>query len=284
MNVAMQIAPSEAPGFRPKPGLGLHNFNCIAQRGFGDGHNSYAHSMAWFEGKLYVGTTRSNLCMIRVQSAYANVPFKTWPIESPDTTEGLYTLDRRAQIWAYDPEPGTWEMVYRAPLVESNTGGEPVSRDIGYRSMQVFQGESDAKPALYVAAWASGRAPGGHIMRTYDGRTFERVSRYGILEHQADRIFFSPTAQAAINRTAGADGSQQNTAGLPLVFESRDITSQRWVAASEPGFGDRGNLGIFSLYADGNLLYAGTFNLSGFQIWASECRGNPPYRWPDAGP
>jgi hypothetical protein len=289
MNVAMQIAPPETRGLQPRPGLGMHNFKCIAQGGFGDGHNSYAHSMAWFEGKLYVGTTRSNLCMIRVQSAYKNVPLKTWPIESPDTTEGLYTLDRRAQIWAYDPLAGTWEMVHRAPLVESNAGGEPVSREIGYRSMQVFQAESDPKPALYVAAWASGRAPGGHIMRTYDGRTFERASRYGILKHHvqatrcltafAGRVFFSPTSQPAVNRTGGEDGSQQNTAGLPLVFESRDITTQKWVAASKPGFGDRGNLGIFSLYSDGKRLYAGTFNLNGFQIWASECLGNPPYRW-----
>src|SRR4029450_10151438 len=119
-----------------RPGLSREHFKCIAQGGFGDGHNSYAHSMAWFEGKLYVGTTRSNLCMVRVQSAYKEAAFKTWPIESPDTTEGLYTLDRRAQIWAYDPQASTWEMVHRAPLVESNAGGELVSREIGYRSMQ----------------------------------------------------------------------------------------------------------------------------------------------------
>jgi hypothetical protein len=267
----------------------MRNFKCIAEGGFGDGHNSYAHSMAWFNGKLYVGTTRSNLCMIRVQSAYRNVPMVMWPIESPDTTEGLYTLDRRAQIWAYDPAVGTWEMVHRAPLVESIAGGQPVSREIGYRSMQVFQGESDPKPALYVAAWASSRAPGGHIMRTYDGRTFERVSPYGIFDHRvqatrcltvfAGRFFLSPTAQPFADRPGGEDGSQQNTAGLPLVFETRDIAGGKWVAASSPGFGDPENLGIFSLATDGNRLYAGTFNLSGFQVWASECRGNPPYRW-----
>jgi hypothetical protein len=245
--------------------------------------------MAWFDGKLYVGTTRSNLCMLRVQSAYKNVPLATWPIESPDTTEGLYTLDRRAQIWAYDPVAGTWEMVHRAPLVEGNVRGEPVSREIGYRSMQVFQGEADPKPALYVAAWASGRAPGGHILRTYDGRVFERVSRYGILEQHvqatrcltafAGRIFFSPTAQRASARAGGEDGSQQNTGGLPVVFETRDVAGGKWIAASEPGCGDPGNLAIFSLVSDGNRLYAGTFNLSGLQVWASECKGTPPYRW-----
>ena len=171
MNVAMQIAPPETRGLQPKPGLGMHNFKCIAQGGFGDGHNSYAHSMAWFEGKLYVGTTRSNLCMIRVQSAYKNVPLKTWPIESPDTTEGLYTLDRRAQIWAYDPLAGTWEMVHRAPLVESNAGGEPVSREIGYRSMQVFQAEIRSKACTVCGGMGvrarSRRAHHAYIRRSY---------------------------------------------------------------------------------------------------------------------
>jgi len=290
MSLTLQMPSTRRPGFEPKPGLAPQNFRRIAEGGFGDGHNSYAHSMAWFEGKLYLGTTRSNLCMIRVQSSYKNLPMETWPIESPDTTEGLYTLDRRAQIWAYDPAGSTWEMVHRAPLVESNVvGGEPVSREIGYRSMQVFQGESDPKPALYIAAWASGRAPGGHIMRTYDGRVFERVSRYGIIEQHCQatrslaafggRMFFSPTAQRAVDRKGGEDGSQQNTGGLPVVFESRDVASDKWTPASEPGFGDPGNLGIFSLFADDKRLYAGTFNLSGLQVWATECEGNPPYQW-----
>jgi hypothetical protein len=280
---ATKIRAADGREFQPNPGLGMREFKCIAKGGFGDGHNSYAHSMTWFEGKLYVGTTRSNLCMVRVQSAYQNIPIQTWPIESPDTIDGLYSLDRRAQIWAYDPAANTWEMVHRAPLVKGNVGGERVSREIGYRSMLVFQGEADAKPALYVAAWASGRAPGGHILRSYDGRKFERISRYGILHERvgatrclasfAGRIFFSPTAKR------GTEGGQQNTAGLPLVFESRDPAAQEWVQAGESGFGDPGNLGIFSLIADERRLYAGTFNLSGLQVWASECRGKPPYQW-----
>jgi len=284
----MEIPVVDAPGFRANPGLRLQDFKRIAQGGFGDGHNSFAHSMAWFDGKLYVGTTRSNLCMIRVQSAYHNIPVHTWPIESPDTADGLYTLDRRAQIWCYDPVADTWELVHRAPLVEGSLG-ELVSREIGYRAMQVFQSKTDPKPALYVSTWASGRAPGGHIIRTYDGHAFERVSRYGILEQRvgatrclisfAGRIFFSPTAQSAAERQAGEDGSQCNTGGLPVIFESREVAGDRWAAASEPGFGDPGNLAIFSLATDENRLYAGTFNLAGLQVWASECQGSPPYKW-----
>jgi hypothetical protein len=283
MTLAMEMTKARPPMFRPVRGLSAHDFKCVAQGGMGDGHNNYAHSMRWFEGKLYLGTTRQNLCMLKLQSAYGSAPMSTWPIECPDNMDDLYKLDRRAQIWAYDPVPGTWEMVHRAPLVEGNVNNEPVAREIGYRSMQIFQGESDPKPALYVAAWASGRAPGGHIIRTYDGRTFERVSRYGILEQRvaatrsltafAGRFFFSPTARR------GTDGGQQNTAGLPLVYETRDVAGEKWVEVSEPGFGDAGNLGIFSLIADDNRLYAGTFNLDGLQVWASDCRGQPPYKW-----
>jgi hypothetical protein len=282
----MSLAPDttdEWPAFRPLRGLSAEDFKCVAAGGFGDGHNNYAHSMCWFEGKLYVGTTRQNLCMMRLQAVFEKMPLHVWPVECPDNMDDLYKLDRRAQIWAYDPAAGTWEMVHRAPEVEGNVNGEPVSREIGYRAMQVFRSPSDPKPALYVAAWASGRAPGGHIMRSYDGRVFERVTSYGLLKQRvagtrcltafAGRFFFSPTAQR------GTDGGQANTAGLPLVYETDDIAGDNWVPANEPGFGDAGNLGIFTLFADADRLYAGTFNLAGCQVWASDCAGRPPYRW-----
>jgi hypothetical protein len=267
----------------PLRGLSVDDFRRVGRGGLADGHNNYAHSMAWFKGKLYLGTTRSNLCMLKLQSAFEGLPLSVWPVECPDSLDGLYRLDRRSQIWAFDPATGEWEMVFRAPLVDAVAGGGQVPREIGYRSMSVFQADSDPEPALYIAAWAPGRAPGGLILRTYDGRDFQQVSRYGILDVPVsatrsltalgDRMYFAPTARR------GTDGSQQNNAGVPLVFESRDPSSDQWVAVSEPGFGDDGNVGIFSLAAMGDQLYAGTFNLAGFQLWASDCRGRPPYRW-----
>ena len=35
----------------------------IAANGFGDARNSYVWSMAWFKGRLYVGTARSAMCV-----------------------------------------------------------------------------------------------------------------------------------------------------------------------------------------------------------------------------
>lgn len=266
----------------PPPGLRAESFRQIARGGFGDGHNSYAHSMAWFRGKLYVGTTRSNMCMLRLQSAYKDAPLLVWPVDCPVSLDELYKIDRRAQIWCHDPDTGTWDMVFRAPIVEGIDGGK-VPREIGYRAMVVFQSPADSEPALYVSAWAPGRAPGGLILRSQDGAEFRPVTEYGILERPVsatrsltvlrDRIYFSPTAQR------GSDGSQQNTAGLPLVFESHDPGGGKWLPVNEPGFGDAGNLGIFTLTAHNDRLYAGTFNLAGYQVWASDCRGNPPYSW-----
>jgi hypothetical protein len=238
--------------------------------------------MVWFGGKLYVGTTRSNLCMLKLQSNYAEMPLEVWPVDCPKTLNELYQLDRRAQIWCYDPATGAWDMVHRAPVVPG-LDGKDVPREIGYRAMVEFQGASDPAPALYVSAWAPGRAPGGLILRSFDGVEFERVTEYGIIDPPISatrsltqfkgKLYFAPTARR------GTDGSQQNTANLPVVFESNDPESGRWVAANEFGFGEPGNIGIFTLCACGDQLYAGTFNLEGLQVWASNCEGEPPYRW-----
>lgn len=270
------------PDPAPRPGLRRQDFTRIGQGGLGDGHNNYAHSMAWFRGKVYLGTTRSNMCMLRFQSAYAQLPLAVWPVECPETMDGLYRLDRRPQIWSYDPLTGLWEMVLRAPMVEG-MDGRPVPREIGYRSMELFQAEDDADPALYISTWAPGRAPGGLILKTADGRSFEPVTRYGVVDPPFSttrsltafrgRLHFAPTARR------GTDGAQQNSAGLPLIFASARPGADDWQAANEPGFGDPGNHGIFSLAVAGDRLYAGTLNLEGLQVWATEGEGPLPYRW-----
>ncbi len=279
------LAPDTMPctvDHAPPRGLNRRDFHKIAHGGLGDGHNNYAHSMTWFRGKLYIGTTRSNLCSLKLQSAYSHLPFQIWPVECPDNLDDLYRLDRRAQIWCFDPASGRWAMVFRAPLVDGKDGGQ-VPREFGYRAMVVFKGDSDPAPALYISAWAPGRAPGGLILRSYDGIEFLPVTDYGILEPPISttrclaafkgRLFFSPTARR------GSDGGQQNTAGLPRIFETHDPAAKVWTPVNRPGFGEPGNLGIFTMCSLDDQFYAGTFNLSGFEIWASDCEGQPPYRW-----
>lgn len=267
----------------PRPGLSLRDFVRVGYGGLGDGHNSFAHAMAWFRGRLYVGTTRSNLCMLRVQSSYADTPLKVWPVDCPDTMDGLYKLDRRPQIWCFDPDTGVWEKVYHAPMVEGLDGAE-VPREIGYRSMIVFKGSETGEPALYVSTWAPGRAPGGLLLRSVDGRSFEAITPYGVLDPPFSttrsltefrgRVHFAPTAQR------GQWGGQQNVA-RPQIYASETPEAGDWEPVNVPGFDDAGNLGIFSLAVANDTLYAGTLNLDGLQIWATDgaSAGDGLYKW-----
>lgn len=272
--------------FDPAPlrGLALPDFRRVCENGFGDGHNSFPHCAAWFRNRFYVGITRSNFQMLKVQKIFRDLPVGAWPVEGPDDREGLYRLDRHGQIWSYDPLTVRWDRVLRAPLVRG-TEGDDVARETGYRAAAVFQAESDSDPALYVATWAVSRSPGALLLRSRDGVEFEPVSAYGILEGLpvtatrvlvpfGDRLFTSPTG------TRGFDVNFViNVSGVPVVYETRDPSRGKWVAASAPGFGEGTNAGVFMLCPFNGQLYAGTVNNTGLQVWRSDCTGDPPYRW-----
>lgn len=256
----------------PARGLARGDFARIAEGGLGDGHNSFAHSMAWFRNKLYLGTTRSNLCMLRVQTSYMDTPFDVWPVDCPTTMDGLYTLDRRAQIWCHDPATGSWEMLLQSPMIDG-LDGRPVPRDIGYRSMLVYQAPGDDAPALYGSTWAPGRGPGGLILRCTDGRTFDPVTPFGVTDPPMQttrnltafrgRMHFAPTAQR------GQSGGQQNSTRPQALAAANPEIGPR-VEVNPPGFDDPGNLGIFTLAVANDTLYAGTLKLAGLQIWATD--------------
>src|SRR5437762_275703 len=89
--------------------LHASNFRQVSSQGFGDPYNAYAHTMAWFQGKLYVGTTRANLCLRR---ANYPPPLEPWPVKCP---ADVYDLDLRAQIWSYAPKNETWKRSFISP-------------------------------------------------------------------------------------------------------------------------------------------------------------------------
>lgn len=269
----------------PSPGLGLADFRLVNQNGFGDGHNSFAHAVYWFHDHLYVGTTRSNFHMIKIQKIFRNMQVFLWPVEGPDDEEGLYDqLDRRAQVWRYDPRRDRWEEVMRAPMVMGSKGVE-VPRETGFRSMTIFQGKSDPVPALYTATWAVSRAPGARLLRSWDGLEFQPASPVGIIDGlpvTATRVLM-PFRGKLFTAPTGTRGYGQkfaiNVSGISMVFETDDPASGIWRSACEHGFGDPANLGIFTLAVFNEQLYAGTFNNNGFQVWRSACKGRPPYKW-----
>ena len=208
--------------------------------------------MAWYDGCLYVGTTRSNFQMLRVQATFKDMPIHLWPVNGPDDAEGLYReLDRRAQIWRYTPNDGVWDEVWRSPIVIGSEG-DPVARDTGLRAMAVLHGASDRRTALYVATWAVSRSPGALLLRSFDGRYFEPITPYGIIDGLPitatrvlvpfkDKLYTSPT---------GVRGHSVkfmiNVSGYPVIFENPDPSGRgKWVQISESGFGEPGNLAYF---------------------------------------
>ena len=258
----------------PTRGLAHTDFRQVAKNGFGDQHNAYPHSMELFDGKLYVGTSRSNMCMLRVSKMKTRI--KHWPVQCPDD---LYDLDMRAQIHRLDFDSGRWREVSRAPFIDGNPDPR-IPREMSYRCMVVFQGESDEVPALYCGTYASARGDGAYILRSSDGENFLptlRPESFGgsvitvrFLVAFKGRLFTSP---------AGVAGGNPNAAFRAVIYETRDPMRQPWVATSELGFGDPGNVSVLEMAAFGDHLYAGTLNYEGYQVWRTRAEGNPPYKW-----
>lgn len=258
----------------PRRGLSRCDFSPIGVAGLGDPWNAYPQSVEWFRDRLFVGTTRANLCMLRVSKVQTRL--RNWPIECP---ESLYDLDMRAQIHTFNPQDQTWDEVFRSPMMEANDGSA-IPRDMGYRCMTLFQGRSDTEPCLYVGTYASAKGRGSNILRSVDGVSFapipkpsgfgEFVTTLRLLVPFKGRLFTSPTGRA---------GGNPNAAFSTIVYETDDPLGGDWIAVSEPGFGDEENISIFEMAAFGDHLYAGTANFKGFQVWRTDAEGAPPYRW-----
>jgi hypothetical protein len=283
------IQSGPAPRFQTVPGLpaaGLarKDFRKASVNGFGDGSNSYAHSMIWFEGHVYVGTSRATMALLGAgdKGGMKDVNLDIWPVEMPWRvySREFELYQARAEIWRMNPAEGVWRRVFQAPMVRG-VDATLMSRDLGYRAMCVFQGESDPKPCLYVSTWSRSRGLGLQIMRSLDGERFEVVGPHGLAGLDATstrslvpfkgRLFTSPT---------GATGGRQNASGIAAIYESRDPAGGSWVQANSRGFGDPRNLGVFEIIATETHLYAGTANLAaGYQLWRTRAEGNPPYAW-----
>ena len=256
-----------------QPGLRKSDFKLVASGGFGDGCNSYTHSMAWFRDRLYVTTMRNNFALMRARLA---IGLHTWPVETPLDP---YDLDMRAEIWAYEPRSGMWERVVKSPMI-IGSHGRSIARDISYRSIAVHQGPNEARSALYVGTWCPARGPGPLILRTEDGRHFEPTCEPGLVGLPVTTIRALVSFKGRLYTTpAGSRGGNTNVSGHAIVYESRNPAAGRWIPVSDYGFGDLENKSLHEMCAFGDHLYVGTFNNNGFQLWRSDCEGTPPYRW-----
>ncbi len=254
------------------------DFRLTCESGFGDGWNSYAHSMAWFEGRLYVGTTRATMPGMKLLHPPPDI--SPWPVESPDN---VYDIDRRVQIWRYTPEIDHWEMMFRAPEVPGRTIKRLVPRYVGMRGMTVFQGPSDAKPCLYVSTWAPVQAEPPDILRSEDGVNFTIVKRppwdtsvrsFRTLQVFKGRVHTTPTGSNVGGKAQECVGSEA------IIYCSDDLPTGIWKASNPESFGNPQNLTVFEMGVFNGHLYAGTVNpYTGFELWKTNGDGGPPYKW-----
>ncbi|MDD3762278.1 MAG: hypothetical protein PHP86_03180 [Nevskiales bacterium] len=257
-------------------GLDAADFRLTCTNGFGDGWNHYAHSMAWFEGRIFVGTTRGTMAMNKW-----NVPrpeMRPWPVDSP---EYIYDVPRQAEIWCYTPDRDRWHRAYQAPLV-TGRNKQLVPRYIGFRGMTVFQGASDHKPCLYVSTWAPALAEPPEILRSEDGVHFEPVPRppfpptvrsFRTLQVFGGRVHTTPTSS-----TAGARRASDSIGSEATIYATDDLQSANWRPVCDEGFGQADNVTVFEMHVFDGHLYAATVNRNGLELWKTP-GGEVPYRW-----
>lgn len=264
-----------------EPGRPLFSWEFVetAPQGFGDRQNSGTWSMKWWRGKLYVGTVRAWFCF---SQAWFNKmsPLVPYPPIDPDFDCAPDPLDLplQAEIWRYTPETKTWERVYQAPNDVELPGhpGRYMGRDMGYRSMAVFQ-EPDGTEALYVggttpyALWPGFPPP--RILRSTDGITFEPIPQ-------------------ATGTVLGDLGQDQSTFRSMEVYKGRlyvingKIQGQGPVLEAENPAGGNDNFRwitpqgmlVFELAPFNGLLYVGSSErVKGYSVLKTDATGSPPY-------
>jgi hypothetical protein len=154
----------------------------VATGGFGDQHNTWAWSMAWFNNKLYVGTGREVNCVTIAEAAIKLGIPSLYPPVLGDCTPDFHHLPLQAEIWQFDPSTGIWTRVFQSPnsLTTTDNVGNTVhtARDIGFRGLETVE-ELGGVTALYAGGVTSeqifetpatfGTWPPPRVLRSTDG-------------------------------------------------------------------------------------------------------------------
>jgi hypothetical protein len=255
---------------------GIDTTDVIAQWGFGDPQNEYAWGMAWFKGKLYVGTGRDVIC-VEKQTSDFYYPFSdvynTHPEPSVHCAKNPYNLDLRAEIWQYTPQTGRWVMVYRAPanIPNPRAPGKYISPDIAYRAMSVVTDPhgrqvmfvSGVSADEYIPELATTHPP--RLLRTYDGVHFQNIVRSSFIIHR--------TGQFTDTRPMGFRGIVQWRHQLYVVASTSLTGAGEVFRVDHPwsGYGHFTQVSppwtqVFELQPFNGGLYLGTGNTNGYGV------------------
>jgi len=277
-------------------------FERVATGGFGDQHNTWAWSMAWFQNKLYVGTGREVYCVTTAEEAVKLGIPTLYPPSIGDCTPDFHDLPLQAEIWQYDPSSGIWTMVFQSPnsLTTTDNSGKtvPTARDIGFRDFQIVS-EPGGITALYALGVTSeqifetpatfGTWPPPRIVRSTDGVHWapipQNISVDGVCPAQS--CFLGDLTQNGTplyGNCSLRSGAQLN-AGIPnsiLFLQVGDFIGVGRVISSAPGINpalgdncgqsvcwqwsspDTATLPVWILNNFNNYIYAGTGNPPAF--------------------
>jgi hypothetical protein len=278
------LAPSAAHAASAPPAT----LDKIAERGFGDPQNSYAWSMAWFKGKLYVGTGRSVMC---VETAVTQYYFRTEPFYTTQPALGVrcpaneYDLDLRAEIWQYTPQTGRWRRVYRSPADIRNPRARRkfLARDVAFRGMSVM-GDRRGRQALFIGGVTANeyvpenaRRHPPRLLRTYDGERFHNISVPLVVRRSGQFVDRRPVGYRGLEVVGNRLYAVASTAlaGDGAVFEVRNP------------FGRKGrfkqvtprDMHVFELQKFDGQLHVGTGSFkTGFGVYKMR-RTRAPYRF-----
>ncbi len=257
----------------------LEDFERVGTHGVGNPRSGLAHSMCYFNDHIYVGVTHSKG-------------------ETPEDA---------ARIIRYEPVSGAWGEIYRSPLIKADIKAgaqmtsfpvmsrlaalkakknppikhEFVPQERGFRGMTVLHRKQQDKPILCVSTMSHW---GSQLLCSEDGENFTAITEPGlgnpdILSFRCvvpfrDKLFIAPVGSVKEGVL------ERNMSDIATLYVTDDPFKGDWQEAIEPGFGDARNRGIFSLAAFKGFLYAGTSNpAKGFEIWKTDAKGKPPYKW-----
>ena len=267
------------------------NYKKLSIHGFGDPLNHYAHSGAWFKGRLFIGTSRANLQFLKLGKLNVDIP--QWPVNSlgvnytPDFEERVAP----AEIWSISETTTNLpncKRVYQSPYHQFSTPQKPFRSEISYRSMCVFK-DNGHDQGLFVATTSRSEGDGPDLLYSKDGYFFERLPKPHIGSNQ-DLSEDQPRFMSIRNLvqfddllitcvTGGSKGNINHSLNSH-VYASQAPSTGIWESINGNGFGSYPEcFCVFSLCVHEGHLYAGTAGINGFSLFKGTRVGELSFHW-----